>query len=101
MDDPSVQQLIQKFKAVRLEERKVQFLQKLRGEFTMEGTPKSCGDRMRIKNNELCRPTDWNNTIIWVEERRATVTRVVEGQIHFITLNGVRTWRAPNNMRRL
>ena len=111
MDEPSVGQFIQKLKAVRLEESAIlaQIERRLHhnaggarrpSNEGMEDSPITCGDRKRIKN-KLKRPADWNNTIEWVEERRATVTRVLEGQIHFVTDNGVRTWRAPNNVRRL
>ena len=60
------------------------------------------GDRIRIKNR-VRKPATWTNDTEWTEakERLATVTRVSQGQIHFITDNGTLTWRAPNNVRRL
>jgi hypothetical protein len=110
MAKPSVHELMLKLKAVRLEESEI--LAEIEralpdasagGQLEdepMENTPISCGDRIHIKN-KVKKPADWNNNIRWVEERRATVTRVLEGQIHFVTDNGVRTWRAPNNVRHL
>ena len=89
MDEPSVGQLIQKLKAVRLEERAIlarieRRIHNARGARRpsnegMEDSPITCDDRIKIKN-KLKKPADWNNTIEWVEERRATVTRVLEGQ---------------------
>jgi hypothetical protein len=61
------------------------------------------GDRIWIKN-KLHKPATWNNKIEWNEKegKTATVTEViVRGpgeQVHFLTDNGVRTWRAPNNV---
>jgi hypothetical protein len=110
MDDPSVQQLVSRLKEIRLEASAIiaQIDRRLddgSGEGGMQDEPMEntvlcSGDRIHIKN-KLKKPADWNNSIKWVEERRATVTRVLEGQIHFVTDNGVRTWRAPNNVRRL
>jgi hypothetical protein len=60
------------------------------------------GDRVRIKNR-VRKPATWTSETEWTEakERLATVTRVTLEQIHFVTDNGTRTWRAPNNVRRL
>jgi restriction endonuclease S subunit len=61
------------------------------------------GDKIWIKN-KLHKPATWNNKIEWNEKegKTATVTDViVRGpgeQVHFLTDNGVRTWRAPNNV---
>ena len=56
------------------------------------------GDRVRIKN-KIRRPAtagpSWSET----RERSATVTRVTVDQVHIITDNGTRTWRARNNLR--
>jgi hypothetical protein len=40
---------------------------------------------------------------VWEEdrERTATITRVTPNQIHFVTDNGTRTWRAHRNVRRI
>ena len=57
------------------------------------------GDRVRI-TNKIRRPA--TATATWTEqlERIATVTRVTPEQIHIVTDNGTRTWRAPNNLRK-
>jgi hypothetical protein len=56
------------------------------------------GDRVRIKN-KIRRPAtagpSWSET----RERSATVTRVTVDQVHIITDNGTKTWRARNNLR--
>jgi hypothetical protein len=62
------------------------------------------GDRVRIKaRNKVRKPATWDKRIPWSEdkERTATVTRVTPTQIHFITDNGVETWRAPNNIYKI
>jgi hypothetical protein len=60
------------------------------------------GDRIRI-TNRVRRPSNWNTGVVWEEERErtATVTRVTPTQIHFVTDNGTRTWRAHRNVRRI
>ena len=60
------------------------------------------GDRIRIKNKAK-KPVTWTSQVdCWTaeKERKATVTRVMPMQIHFITNNRVETWRAPNNGER-
>jgi hypothetical protein len=56
------------------------------------------GDRVRI-TNKIRKPatagTSWNEN----RERLATVSRITVDQVHIITDNGTRTWRAPNNLR--
>lgn len=66
----------------------------------------SRGDRIWIIN-KLHKPANWDNNREWTESegKTATVTEVlIKGpnkQVHFVTDNGVRTWRAPNNVRLL
>ena len=60
------------------------------------------GDRVRIIN-KIKRPANW--LARWDEgdiknERRATVTHTVRDQVWIITDNGMKTWRAPNNLER-
>jgi hypothetical protein len=57
------------------------------------------GDRVNITNT-VNKPRSWNNNVEWDQEKaqRATVTHFYRGQVHFITDNGVRTWRAINNL---
>jgi hypothetical protein len=60
------------------------------------------GDRVWIANR-IKKPATWPQETQWVESeyRSATVTSVSREQIHVITDNGVETWRAPNNLRKL
>jgi hypothetical protein len=100
MNDPSVQKLLLRLKEVRLEESAIiaeikTIVDNANRDRRMEDEPMEntvicSGDRVHIKN-KLKKPADWNNSVKWVEERRATVTRVLKGQIHFVTDNGVRT----------
>ena len=57
------------------------------------------GDRVTI-NNKLKRPSTWNAHVEWDQEKaqRATVTHLYKDQVHFVTDNGVKTWRAANNL---
>ena len=62
------------------------------------------GDKVYVKNR-IDKPKTWRNDAHWneAEARTATVTKVVQahGQVHFITKNGVETWRAPGNLQLL
>jgi hypothetical protein len=60
------------------------------------------GDRVWI-TNKVKKPAIWLKQTAWIESqfRSATVTSVTNTQIHVLTDNGVRTWRAPNNLRKL
>ena len=64
------------------------------------------GDRIWIKNR-IQKPASWDNSVVWLEQeaKTATVTDVkIRGsttQIHFVADNGIRTWRAPNNIQPL
>ena len=60
------------------------------------------GDRVRVLN-KFKKPATWNNSRQWseAEARLATVTVVRPEQVFFTTDNGINTWRAPNNLRRL
>ena len=66
----------------------------------------SKGDRIRIINT-LRKPASWDNSLEWHEgtAKNATVTDIlIKGrvvQVHFVTDNGVSTWRSPNNVRLL
>ena len=59
-------------------------------------------DRVRI-TNKVKRPANWPSERTWVEVqyRAATVTRVTPEQIHIETDNGVKTWRVPNNLKKI
>jgi hypothetical protein len=58
------------------------------------------GDRIRIRN-KVKKPAAWTRPWDKEKERIATVTRVTATQVHYITDNGVETWRAPNNVERV
>ncbi len=62
----------------------------------------SVGDRIWIKN-KLKKPATWTSNKPWIEieGRTATVTGFATGQVHFLTDNGVKTWRAPNNVEKI
>ena len=62
----------------------------------------SKGDRVSI-TNDVRKPSYWNDNIEWDQEKaqRATVTHFYRGQVHFVTDNGVRTWRAINNLAKI
>jgi cell envelope opacity-associated protein A len=60
------------------------------------------GDRVKIKN-KLKKPATWPVNTKWDQEaaQLATVTHNYKDQVHFRTDNGVKTWRAHNNLSRL
>jgi hypothetical protein len=60
------------------------------------------GDRVWIKN-KLKKPATWSNEVPWKEDeaKTATVSHIYKGQVHFVTDNGVKTWRAVNNLKRI
>jgi len=59
------------------------------------------GDRVNIVN-KLKKPSTWSDRVEWDQEdaQKATVTHIYKEQVHFITDNGVTTWRAINNLRK-
>ena len=69
-------------------------------------TDYTTGDRIWIKN-KIKKPANWTCEREWNEKeaKTATVTEVLtkgaNTQIHFVTDNGVHTWRAPNNVSRI
>ena len=111
MTDQEIEDLIEELKDIRLQETAV--LARLedanrrrsgrtapaRATETVNGISK--GDRVRI-TKKVKRPADWPSERTWVEAhyRAATVTRVTPEQIHILTDNGVKTWRAPNNLKK-
>ena len=125
MEDYSIENITRRLRAVRLQEAFLeqqleQAIQRATEEkkttrSTPAPTPKQReqehprndefvkGDRVYIKN-KLNKPATWNNSTKWVETegRTATVTEVIQKghikQVHFITDNGVHTWRATNNI---
>jgi hypothetical protein len=55
------------------------------------------GDRVIIVNI-VNKPQNWNREWDQSKAQKATVTHFYKGQVHFITDNGIRTWRAINNL---
>jgi hypothetical protein len=105
MTDRKLNELIGKLKVLKIEEASIlaqiaQLNDSVSEEERVNGIAK--GDRVRVKNR-VRKPATWTSTTEWTEakERVATVTRVTQDQIHFVTENGTRTWRAPNNVQRL
>ena len=60
------------------------------------------GDRVRIKN-KLKKPATWPKGNEWTQRlaQQGTVTHLYREQVHFVTDNGVKTWRAGNNLELL
>jgi hypothetical protein len=115
----SIQELLDSLKTLRIEEANLSAqLEEAIRERGVAGTASlkrqeergsikqgfSKGDRIWI-TNKLNKPASWDNSVEWFEKegKTATVTGIViKGQVtrvHFLTDNGVHTWRAPNNIR--
>ena len=114
----NVEQLINELKALKVQElvllTKLETATKKRDTVPTTERPASeagfvygnivIGDRVRIKKrNKVRKPATWTSQVAWSaeKERTATVTRVTPTQVHFITDNGVETWRAPNNLDKI
>lgn len=55
------------------------------------------GDRLNILN-KVNKPQNWTGEWDQAKAQKATVTHFYRGQVHFVTDNGIRTWRAVNNL---
>ena len=114
MQDEQVEELITELKALNLQRRAIlaQLEEAYSGYEAVETTSGNFrvpiangivkGDRVRI-TNKVKRPATWTSQLAWDKERErsATVTRVTPTQVFFITDNGVETWRAPNNLKKI
>lgn len=112
MEEKQIGDLIEELKALKLRESVVisqleaAYRRRPNDDYTTstaeQETGLSPGDRVYVINR-VRKPATWTSKVEWTaeKERRATVTRVTATQIHILTDNGVRTWRAPNNLRRL
>jgi hypothetical protein len=58
------------------------------------------GDRVRV-TNKVRKPATAGPAWTEARERLATVTKVIPDQVHILTDNGTKTWRAPNNLKRV
>ena len=123
MDDCSIENITRRLRAVRLQEafleaqleRAIEEKRKKDAPTPQPPAPRQQeqerntsntfvkGDRIYIKN-KLNKPATWDNNTKWIEAegKTATVTEVIQKgpikQVHFITDNGVHTWRAVNNI---
>jgi hypothetical protein len=107
MEDITVEDLIVELNALRIRVAQLEAAQGAAAADNDNGNVDDAvafrrGDRIRI-TNRVRRPSNWNTGVVWEEdkERTATVTRVTLTQIHFVTDNGTRTWRAHRNVRRI
>jgi hypothetical protein len=114
MTDRAVEDLIEELHSLRIRVSQVEAelsaqrqARPLENEQRVTLTPigLSKGDCVRVINH-IRRPAVWPSTIVWDEitkekERNATITHIVKDQVHFITDNGTKTWRAPNNLRKI
>ena len=113
--DTTIQDIVSKLKELRLQE--VVLTQQLEEALKQPNTTsparrKDCrnnftkGGKIFIKNR-LKKPANWTGSAPWneTEGKTATVTNVIKrgdiDQIHFVTDNGVHTWRACNNISHL
>ena len=121
MDVPSLQELVQELRALRI--REAEIVEQL--EATLSDTPIArvpdsppspvetptlglkVGDRIRIKNR-VNKPANWANSREWIERenKTATIRDIIQIsqsniQVHFITDGGIETWRAPGNVTKL
>lgn len=118
MDEPSLQDLVQELRTLRI--REAQILDRIEVIATKtpaeekEQPPASSaeaatpgfkiGDRIVIQN-KVKKPANWSDQHPWLESehRVATIRDIIRLgptniQIHFITDGGIETWRAPNNV---
>ena len=107
MDGDDIERLIAELASLRLRVQRLEVTQGYVIEAPQDAAPVArneleVGDRVKI-TNRVRRPATWPRTIIWSEEkaRTGTVTRVTPEQVHFVTDDGTRTRRAPNNLRRI
>ena len=119
-EDDSIEDLLEDLRQLRIRETaiiaRIQSVAERRGRPTVFAAPNrsdeqehppsvanghfAIGSRVRIKN-KIRKPAtaggDWTED----RERLATVTETRVDQVHFVTDNGTRTWRAPNNLQRI
>ena len=112
MQDEQVEDLIRELKSLNL--RRNEIFAQLEAAYTGHDSEEEArrsiggssangfkkGDRIRIRN-KVKRPAAWTRPWDKEKEKTATVTRVTATQVHYITDNGVETWRAPNNVERV
>jgi hypothetical protein len=101
--DQTIEQLIAQVQALQIRVTQLESARDERTVFVGASVAASIefkqGDRVRIRN-ALKKPATWPRNIEWKKElaQVATVTHTHRDQVHFVTDNGVKTWRAPNNL---
>lgn len=110
MDRTTVDQLTNELKALRVRAARIESaIAATRREANDRDTTVSkfkAGDRVRIKNR-VKKPAHWSDETPWDKEaaQLATVTHIEAqhriAQVHFVTDNGVTTWRAVRNLKPL
>ena len=114
MEDRSIEELIQELRAIKIRENEIltqlEHANRARAHridaTNHRGVDQHLpptdgfrqGNRVRIIN-KVKKPATAGPTWVEARERLATVTRVIPDQIHIVTDNGTKTWRAPNNLR--
>jgi len=111
-NERQIEDLIEELRALRVREtviiEQIEAANRVRtrrtGQHTINRQPVAVnaireGDRVRI-TNKVRKPATAGPSWTEHQERVATVTRVTAEQIHIVTDNGTRTWRAPNNLRK-
>jgi hypothetical protein len=107
--DQSIEELIAELKLVKIHEAniiaRIEAAAQKRDQDKSEKTRPNAnrlskGDRVRI-TNRVRKPATWNNETAWDKGRLATVTKVTPEQVNIITDNGISTWRAPTNLRKI
>lgn len=107
-DDDKIATLIKKLKDLRVQEtgllRQIEEAYRQRENERNDGDTRTStyrtGDRVYI-TNRIRRPVSSPDSWTDQDERRATVTRVVNDKVFIKTDNGTETWRANKNLRLL
>jgi hypothetical protein len=101
MERQPIDDLIQELKQLKVREKEII---QLISEHEKESTEFEVGDRIRILNR-IRKPKSWHSHRVWCEDeaRLAIVTCVDNSsqKIHFITDNGVNTWRKGSNLLKI
>jgi hypothetical protein len=108
MVDNNIHKLIEELKVLKLRETEiiaqleVENVRRNRTTTTTTNHGFEQGDRIRI-TNQVTKPAHWGTNETWNyrDALRATVTFTTADRIYFVTDNGVNTWRAVRNIKRL
>ena len=100
-EDDKIATLIKKLKELRVQETKV--LRQLEQAYEQKGNRQQAycvGDRVYI-TSRVKKPTSSSDSWNSYDERRATVTKVVDEKVYIKTDNGTETWRDKKNLQLL